>query len=148
MSEPDFVELARRFAALTPGQKAELRRLAEPQDASLHPAFYRLFPGRPATEQLERLAFLLPWAAHRPGAPTLGRQLAGAKVSETRLFQMVRSHAPNDLIHLRRLVQHAKPALDWSRFGKTLWYWGPEAKRRLLEEFFVHQSTETQTTQA
>jgi CRISPR system Cascade subunit CasB len=136
----DFADLAHRFARLTPGQQAELRRIGDPAEASLKPAFYRLFPGHRATEQLERLAFLLPWAEHRAGAAALGQQLArSGKVSETRIFQMARSNSPNDLKHLRRLVQHLRPMLDWNQFGKTLWYWGPKAKRGLLEEFFAHQ---------
>lgn len=140
---PDFVALAARYKNLTPGQKAELRRLADPEEAGGKPAFYRLFPGQQATPQRQRLAFLLPWAEHRAGAKPLGAQLAQAKVSETRIYQMVRSEPENDLIQLRRLLQHAKPALDWEHFGKTLHYWGAQSKRQILEQFFIHQPTDT-----
>lgn len=140
---PDFAALAAHYKSLTPGQKAELRRLSEPQEAGGEPAFYRLFPGQAANSQRERLAFLLPWAEHRSGAKPLGSQLASARVSETRVYQVVRATYPNDLIQLRRLLQHIKPTLDWERFGKTLHYWGDQSKRHLLEEFFIHQPAET-----
>lgn len=140
---PDFVALVARYKRLTPGQKAELRRLADPEEAGGKPAFYRLFPGQQATSQRQRLAFLLPWAEHRAGAKPLGAQLAQAKVSETRIYQMVRSEPDSDLIQLRRLLQHAKPVLDWEHFGKTLHYWGATSKRQILEQYFIHQPTDT-----
>jgi hypothetical protein len=31
---PDFAAIAKRFERLTPGQKAELRRVAEPEDVA------------------------------------------------------------------------------------------------------------------
>lgn len=144
MSEqPDYAALAMRFQQLTPGQKAELRRLSSPEEAGEHPAFYRLFPGLTATPYRQRLAFLLPWAEHRAGSRPLGAQLARAKVSERRVYQVVRAETPNDLIQLRRLLQHTKPHLDWQDFGEALFFWGDTRKRQLIEQYFVHQTTDT-----
>jgi CRISPR system Cascade subunit CasB len=147
---PNFAAIAKRFENLTPGQKAELRRLATPEEASGVPAFYRLFPGSPAIPWKERIAYLLPWAEHKPGAPPLGQQLPVANRKEIeksgmakRLYQIVRASPPNDLNQLRRLLQFVEPKLDWNRFGKSVYYWGPEVKRHLIEEFFVFQSAET-----
>ncbi|MGH8578630.1 MAG: type I-E CRISPR-associated protein Cse2/CasB [Gammaproteobacteria bacterium] len=137
---PDFVAIAKRFENLTPGQKAELKRVAAPEDVAGIPAFYRLFPGDRPAPWCQRMAFVLPWAPkHVPGAQSLGRQLA-KDVSEMRIYQVVRASSPNDFIQLRRLVQHIEPRLDWAKFGKTLYYWGDNAKRRLLEDFFIASS--------
>jgi CRISPR system Cascade subunit CasB len=142
---PDFVE---RFEKLTRGQQAELRRVAKPDDVIGVPAFYRLFPGECTDprekHRRERIAFLLPWAPkHIPGAESLGRQLAKKDVSEARVYQVIRAKVPNDLIQLRRLVQHIEPKLDWMEFGKTLFFWGNERKRRLLEDFFIASSAKS-----
>lgn len=93
-----------------------------------------------------RLAYLLPWAEHKPKSRSLGQQLpvpnrneAEKSGSAKRLYQIVRASEPNDLIQLRRLLQYVQPTLDWAAFGKTVYFWGPKAKRKLLEEFFVYQ---------
>ena len=138
---PDFNELAQRYARLTPGQKAELRRIATPEEVGERPAFYRLFPGQGATPQRARLAFMLPGVAHRVGAPALGVQLAAAKASEARLLQVIRAESPNDLIYLRRLLRWLDKAQDWNAFGELLWFWGEDRKRRLLEAYFIAKTT-------
>lgn len=79
-----FQRLWDRYKAFTPGQKAELRRCAEPDDLTLTPAFYRLFPGERPDQRHRRLAFLLPWCKHRPGARPLATLLAEARVAESR----------------------------------------------------------------
>jgi CRISPR system Cascade subunit CasB len=141
---PDFAAIAKRFETLTPGQKAELKRVAAPEDVTGIPAFYRLFPGERPPPWCQRTAFLLPWAPkHVPKAENLGRQLAKERISETRLYHVVRASRPNDLIQLRRLVQRIEPQLDWAKFGETLYYWGDNAKRRLLEDFFIASSDKT-----
>lgn len=139
---PDFVAIAKRFENLTPGQKAELKRVAAPEEVTSIPAFYRLFPGERPAPWCQRMAFLLPWAPRQAfNAGCLGRQLAKEEVSETRVYQVVRANNPNDLIQLRRLIQHIEPQLDWTELGKTLYYWGDNAKRRMLEDFFIASST-------
>lgn len=134
---PDFVALFEHYKTLKPGQKAELRRATALDDLLLQPTLYRLFPGiRPGPRQL-RLAFLLPWAAHRSNAPSLGAQCAQAGIREARMFQIARSDPPMDLIQLRRLIIQLKPQLDWADFGNSLWYWGQRAKRDLIETYYL-----------
>jgi CRISPR system Cascade subunit CasB len=139
---PDFLALYEHFKkTLTPGQKADLRRVAEPDDLVMTPALYRLFPGqRPGTRHL-RLAFLLPWCAHGENAQPLAKQLVDKKVTETRVIQVARAEPDADLIQLRRLVMHIKPTVNWKEFGKTLWYWGDRTKRTLVEDFYLAQFT-------
>jgi CRISPR system Cascade subunit CasB len=135
---PYFQGLCERYQRFTPGQKAELRRCAEPNDLTLTPAFYRLFPGERPDQRHRRLAFLLPWCAHRPKARPLATQLAEAKVAEARILQVARARSPRDnLIQLRRLVMHINPEVDWIDFGRALWFWGQRAKRRLVEDFYL-----------
>ncbi len=82
----------------------------------------------------------MPYCTQQAGTVSLGQKLAEAKISEARLLQVIRADYPNDLIQLRRLVQHIAPSVDWSALGKTLYFWNEKAKRDLLEDFFIHQS--------
>jgi CRISPR system Cascade subunit CasB len=138
---PDFVKVKAYFDnRLTPGQRAELRRVSDPEDIDLIPVYYYLIRGFLQTGQRpdrrwRRVVYALPYAEHAEGAGGLGIHLARAGVREGRLFQMTRSEYPNDLVHLRRMLQQIKPTLDWHQFGGTLYFWGQEAKRRILEDY-------------
>jgi CRISPR system Cascade subunit CasB len=110
------------------------------------PSFYRLMAGKGTDKAWQRVAFFLPYVIKdRPGAEALGRQLARAKISEMRLFQVLRSDYPNDLIQLRRLVQQVEPSLDWQAFGETLYYWNKSNKQRILQDFFLATTPEDKT---
>ena len=139
--ELDFVGIKARFdSQLTLGQRAELRRVRDPDDLAMVPAYYRLLPkGVASSRQWRRVAFLLPHVAHREEAGNVGQSLARARISEMRIFQMARA-ASNTvaLQHLRRLCRHAKAVLDWDVFGRTLFYWGDNAKRRIVEDYFAN----------
>jgi CRISPR system Cascade subunit CasB len=140
-SLPDFVELRHRFEALDNGPKAELRRVASLEHIADVPAYYRWLGGRTASPGLQRIALLVPCAAHDAQAEALGRQLFKRKVSEMRLFQMLRSDPPHDLEHLRRLLRYLdQPRLNWERFGRTIFYWGPSSKRGILQEYFTTEA--------
>lgn len=134
---PDHSDLRRRFSALTPGQTAELRRVSNPEDLRDYASVYRLFPGHRLHAGHLRVAFLLPWIEHADNAVGLGRQWVDAKIADARVLQVARSDEPNDLIQFRRLAMQVKPRVNWSTFWKTLWYWGPRAKRDLVENFYL-----------
>ncbi len=133
--KPDFVALWQRWSELEPGRKAELRRVRVPGDLTEVPAFYRLI-GADTRHGWRRVVYCLPWAEHASGAAPLGASFAQAKVSEKRLFQVIRSQEPNDLIQLRRLLQQARPKVDWTQLGPQLYWWSDDNKRRLLEDFY------------
>lgn len=137
--KPDFIEIKNRFHhALTIGQRADIRRISNPEALAWIPAFYRLLPkGAHADKQWRRIIFFLPFAEHSNDAHSLGVQLAKTGVSETRLFQMGRSNYPNDLLHLRRILQQVQPWVNWQSFGEMLYFWGDKIKRRLLEDYFL-----------
>ena len=143
-----LVELFGRYEKLVErnsGIKAELRRIAEPQELLDKPSFYRLMLGKSGDKGWHswlRVVFFLPYVKHKPGADPLGRQLAKAKVSEMRLFQVLRSDFPNDLIQLRRLVQQVEPSLDWQAFGETLFYWNKFNKQRIMQDYFLSATPE------
>lgn len=139
---PDFAALRGRYQALPSGARAELRRVAEPDDLAMTTAFYRLFPGEPPDDRHLRLAYLLPWCEHRAVAKSLGAQLAEAKVAEARVLQTARAREPLDLIQLRRLVIHVEPAVNWTKFGEMIWKWNQGwPKRQLVEHFFLAKFT-------
>lgn len=142
---PDFMALFKAWEQLPPGSKAELRRVGRPEDLIEVPAFYRLFSGKAGWEwgkqAYQRLIFCLPCIKHSDEDIGLGKALAKGKVvSEKRLFQVVRSNAPNDMIQLRRILQMVEPSVDWSRAARLLWYWNERSKRDLLEEYFMNHS--------
>jgi CRISPR system Cascade subunit CasB len=136
---PDFVALKERFDMMGNGPRADLRRIKSVEAVADLPAYYRWLQGTPDSLNLRRVAFFMPYVGHRLRAAPLGRQLALSqhRVSEMRLFQILRSEAPRDLEHLRRLAQQIKPHLDWAEFGKTLFYWREHSKRRILQDYFT-----------
>ena len=136
----DFVQLKTTYEAMKSGPKADIRRASLPQDLVLQGAFYRLLPeGTAPTPQGQRVIFMRPWAGHHPEAFSLGQRLAQGekKVSEQQLFQLLRSEFPQDLLHLRRLLQFTKPTLNWQFFGETLFYWGEQKKKDVAKDYFM-----------
>lgn len=140
---PDFVALKKRHddENFPTGARAELRRAAEPNDVAYTPALYRLFPGQHPTDRHLRLAYLMPCCKHAAGARSLGAQLALANVAEARVLQVARAGAPLDMVQLRRLLTHIDPVVDWSEFGRMIWYWNERAKRQLVEDFYIARFT-------
>jgi CRISPR system Cascade subunit CasB len=139
----DFMVLYNAWEQLPGGPKAELRRVRKPDELIKVPAFYRLFSGRTAKEREKqaylRMVFCLPYVRHF-GNDNLGKALAKSKsVSEKRLFQVIRSDAPNDMIQLRRILQMVEPSANWTMTAKTLWYWNDRSKRDLLEDYFINR---------
>jgi CRISPR system Cascade subunit CasB len=144
---PDFMALYHTWEQLRPGPKAELRRIGRPTELIETPAFYRLFSGRAAREwekqAYQRLIFCLPHITHINDDVGIGKALAkGYKISEKRLFQIIRSEMPNDMIQLRRALQMAEPRANWTKAATILWYWNERSKRDLLEDYFMNQTNE------
>lgn len=141
--EPDFIGLYERYRKLKPGSQAELKRVVQPDDLLEIPAFYRLLHETNAGKGMRRLVYCLPLITHQENGDSLGKALAKADINEKRLFMVIRSEEPNDLIQLRRLLKQIQPKLDWLSAAKTVYYWNDRAKRRLLEDFFFYQNTKT-----
>lgn len=153
----DALGLLQAWRDLKPGAMAQLRRAAEPDALRDIPDFYRLVQpfgwqemSWKEQEALVRMVFCL--SAHRHGVHhkpkeadqargiTLGQALAkGEKISERRIFQLIRADAPQDMIQLRRLLIHADPVLDWEEMAKQLTYWGKKNRQKLLEDFVLAQ---------
>ncbi|MFQ5673201.1 MAG: type I-E CRISPR-associated protein Cse2/CasB [Nitrospinales bacterium] len=141
---PDFIAIKKTYESLDNGPKADIRRVGKPEDLRLAPGFYRLrikCSGKIENiydSQWKRIAFILPHAGHSDGGPSLGQALhLHERVAEARVFQVTRSRYPNDLIQLRRLCVYVKPTVDWQKLGETLYYWGDEQKRKLMEDFYL-----------
>lgn len=137
---PDFIHLYRAYEQSGRGPQAELRRVVKPGDLIEVPAFYRLAKGYGHHENIRRLIYCLPWLKHQEGGASLGEALGQARISEKRLFMIIRSQEPNDLVQLRRLLQQVKPTVDFVKTAWLLLRWHqPEQKQKLLEDFFLHQ---------
>lgn len=145
MSGFDFVELRRRYEKLPNGPKADLRRLTRPDKVAEVAVGYRLMPGIDLRPGMQRVLFCLPWVRHADGARPLGAALSKANIDEKRLFQIVRSESPNDLVQLRRLLQWSEPTADWVELGTQLLRWGDVSKRRLLESYYLAWNKATRT---
>lgn len=140
---PDFMALYERYQKLKPGPQADLKRVVQPDELVEIPAFYRLLQDNKAGKSLQRLVYCLPLIKHQDKGDSLGKALAKADVNEKRLFMVIRSQEPNDLIQLRRLLKQVEPKLDWLSAAGTLYYWNDIAKRQLLEDFFFYQNSKT-----
>lgn len=143
--KPDFVNLVKNYQSLSNGQRSEIRRATEPEELLELPSFYHLVrkAGLGANGQSCRLVWFLPSVAHEGRAEPLGRVMANKNVNERRLFQVVRSEYPNDLIQLQRIVRQIKPSLNWVDFGNLLYYWGQtkdgskKSKRTLMKDYYL-----------
>jgi CRISPR system Cascade subunit CasB len=140
---PDFMALYERYQQMEKGPQAEIKRAVQLQDLIEIPAFYRLIQDNKVSEGLRRLVYCLPLIKHQENGDSLGKALAKAEINEKRLFMVIRSQKPNDLIQLRRLLKQVEPKLDWLSAAKTLFFWNDIAKRQLLEDFFFYQNSKT-----
>ena len=146
-SLPDFLEVYKKFhdeQKFSNGDRAEIRRAMSPDDLEALPAFYKLLGSRlhqGSEKQWRRLVFFLIKELKGEGSDSLGRALARFLKNnpsvEKRMFQIVRSNSPNDLIQLRRLIKHLQPSFDFQKFAKLTWYWGDRSKKQLLKDFLM-----------
>jgi CRISPR system Cascade subunit CasB len=132
---PDFIAVWERFGALDKASRAGFRHVASPDDLLKIAPAYRLIPKEESLHGgWRRVLFLAPYVTHAENR-SLGAALA-VKIKEARLFQMLRSGTPMDLIQLRRVCLFASPRADWQMVGEILFYWSEEKKTRLLEDYF------------
>ncbi|EAO9157861.1 type I-E CRISPR-associated protein Cse2/CasB [Salmonella enterica subsp. enterica serovar Muenchen] len=151
--EIDVMGLYRSWQQLDNGACAQIRRVTEPDDLRDLPPFYRLvqpfgWEKQRHQQALLRMVFCLSAGKnvirHQDKKPeqvtgiSLGRALANSgKISERRVFQLVRANKTADMIQLRRLLTHAEPVLDWSLMAQTLTWWGKRERQKLLEDFVL-----------
>jgi CRISPR system Cascade subunit CasB len=137
---PDYLVLYQQYQMLKLGPKAELRRCVKPADLLEVAAFYHLLQGHSSDGRMQRLVYCLPVIKHQVDGYALGQALAKAKISEKRLFMVLRSESPNDFIQLRRLLKMTEPTVDWLKAAPILYFWGENNKRKLLEDYFYYQN--------
>lgn len=148
MNEPDFMALYDDFTRLDTTRRNLIKRAVSPEDLIEIPAFYELYRKHlQAPEQrfgLLRLIYCLPYVKHQADGKPLGAALAAkttdgrVKVGEKRLIQISRiEDTPQAMRQLRRVLKHAEPVLDWSKAAKSIWYWGRNSRRQLLEDYFL-----------
>jgi len=138
----DFLILHDRYhKQLDNGERAQIKRATEPEDLLGLPAFYRLIGTASHNElrNLVRVVFFLPMIKdHNETSDSLGRQLSKHKISEKRVFQIIRSESPNDLIQLKRVLQQAKlTQINWQQLGESLFFWGKGQKQKLMQDFYL-----------
>lgn len=130
-----------------PGATADIRRVSSTDELLDLPAFYRLVEpfGWQADlkpwdkERWLRLVFLINHVTDK-GENSLGKAFAlSGKISDKRLFQIVRADSPNDITQLRRLLKQVEPEVSWQKMATQLWRWSLWEKRSLLEDFVLNQ---------
>lgn len=150
MNKPDFQGLYDDFARLDPTRQNLLKRAAAPEDLLEIPAFYDLYRRHLKEPKqrtgLLRLIFCLPYIRHQPDGKSLGAALGASgmdgrtKISAKRLIQISRIEDKSQAMRqLRRLLKHAYPKLDWIKAANSIWYWGKNSRRQLLENYFLSQ---------
>jgi CRISPR system Cascade subunit CasB len=148
---PNFADFYAEWESLNkkPGATADMRRVSSMDELLDLPAFYRLVEpfGWHADlkswdkERWQRLVFFVNQVTDK-GENSLGKALAlSGKISDKRLFQIVRADSPNDITQLRRLLKQAEPEVSWQKMATQLWYWDLRQKRSLLEDFVLNQKT-------
>lgn len=153
----DYVELIKKYDSLSNGEQASIRREIAADDLRTNPAFYRLIQGTVfanSISQAARIVYFLPFIDSKGQGKKIGALFKDKKISERRLFLVVRSEYPNDLTQLRRLLQQFKPyaVIDWCAFGEMLFLWGKTkeksdgSKRRLMQDFYLSTSPQPQET--
>ena len=146
---PNFAGFYAAWESLNkrPGATADIRRVSSADELLDLPAFYRLVEpfGWQADlkpwdkERWQRLVFLINHVTDK-GENSLGKAFAlSGKVSDKRLFQIVRADSPNDITQLRRLLKQVKPEVSWQKMATQLWRWNLQEKRSLLEVFVLNQ---------
>jgi CRISPR system Cascade subunit CasB len=155
MDDQMLISLYENWERLKPGPKAELRRVKEPDELMDRPAFYRIRASlgleKPWMEGLARLVFCIPYISRTDSKTSMGEALGkSGKVSDKRMYQVVRSEYPKDIIQLRRILQHIKPTVNWPMAAKQIYFWHSKNrdqvkknKRRLLEDFVLSQPKKT-----
>jgi CRISPR system Cascade subunit CasB len=143
--EIDFIGLYNKYQSYLEnnrGLAAEIRRVVEPEELKHIPAFYKLTSGiHRKSDGLTRFVYCLPYLTHLESGNSLGKSLAKStkKVNEKRIFMVLRSTYPNDMIQLRRLLQFTEPKVDLFKVDKQIFYWNKLAKQQILEDFFFYQ---------
>lgn len=152
----DFGTIRHRYEKLSkhiPGFASQLgKRIGSPEDLTMVPAFYRLFPGVMPSPWHERLAFILPFLRHSETGTSLGEFLGShrkANSLERRVLQIARAGSKNhsDVVYLRRLLMRfEEPAVNWGKSGlASLLSTDKEknlrGKKQLVEHYFVARHT-------
>ncbi|MDC9604752.1 type I-E CRISPR-associated protein Cse2/CasB [Xenorhabdus griffiniae] len=155
-SDPNFDAMAlyKAWKKMNNGDIAQLRRVTEPRELKNIPAFYYLvrdFGWHAPKNQLPLLRMVFCLSAGKDVIThieseddknkkviTLGKALANSgRISERRLYQMLRADWPNDMVQLRRLLIHAEPKLDWPTLAEQLTRWNRHDRSRILEDFIL-----------
>ncbi len=149
----DYMAIYHAWNALDNGASAQIRRVAEPDQLRDIPAFYRLvqplgWHDAALQGPLLRMVFCLSAGKDvikhaepddkNPQGINLGKSLANSdKINERRIYQLIRTDWPNDMIQLRRLLAHAEPKVYWPAMAQQLAWWNPRARRQLMEDFII-----------
>ncbi|KAB8306226.1 type I-E CRISPR-associated protein Cse2/CasB [Erwinia endophytica] len=140
----DAMALYNAWSDLDKGSKAKLRRADTPDKLMEIPVFYLLAGQFGWPEQryaLQRMIFCLAAGVIKHSDDkdlSLGKALAkNEKISMQRIIQLIRQESPNDMVQLRRLLNHAEPVLHWPSLAKQLQWWSKYDRRTVMEDFVL-----------
>jgi len=149
----DAMALYNAWSDLDKGSKAKLRRADTPDKLMEIPVFYQLAGQFGWPEQryaLQRMIFCLVAGVIKNSDDkdlSLGKALAkqaklakSEKGSMQRIIQLIRQEPPNDMVQLRRLLNHAEPVLHWPSLAKQLQWWSKYDRRTVMEDFVLSLS--------
>jgi len=149
---PDHARAARKaYDALSPGEKAQLRRCRAANEVLLEGAFWRVVSGLPAAirPRMSHIVACFPTAGQRRrtdgfASGTFLRRALYAKKEPlkpsdtTRFRQLIEADDRDELVHrLRRALAQAQRPVDWGVLGADIYYWGDGVRRRWAQDFYA-----------
>jgi CRISPR type I-E-associated protein CasB/Cse2 len=156
LQEEHVRAVRRAYDALTPGDRATLRRCRSAGEIALEGAFWRVVSTAPEHAR-PRLASVV---ACFPAADQLGRfegfrsgrhlrrVLQGDRRGEEGAWalpfrQLVQAREPEDVVHrLRRVLRLGGARVDWGVLGKDIFYWGDRVRRTWAQDFYSNMKEE------
>jgi len=135
----------KRYDALSPGDRAVLRRCKSSDEVMLEGAYWRV-AGEAHRRALADVVLLFGEAPHRATKDfSLGRHLRthlssakeGHSVRVRRLVQCERDDLAHRLRGLLRLTSAGHVAIDWGVLGADIFFFGDAVRRRWTQDFFA-----------
>lgn len=132
-----------KFTRLPAHLQSKIKRAKLPEDLLRIGAFYGLVESVLEPEnkkQLARVVFMMPHVSSTKDSVPFAERMAQKNISELRVLQLQKLRFPNDLLNLRRIAIQIKTAVDWDKFGNTVFYWGRFSKKRLIEDYILKKA--------
>jgi CRISPR type I-E-associated protein CasB/Cse2 len=150
LAEEHIRAVRRAYDALSPGDRAVLKRCRDAGEIAMEGAFWRVVRAAPeeARSRLAEVVVCFPAAEQSRRAAGFSpgihfhRALRGNREKLTdggalRFRQLLQARGRDELVHrLRRLLTFADAPVDWGVLGSDVFYWNDRVRRRWAQDFY------------